>query len=162
MHVNIRSLFNKISEVKHLILQEKPHILGISEAELKKNIHQLEKLKVPGYDLLVPKSWATHGKARLVVYIKKTLDYEQLGELEHADVQSIWLKAGFKNTSKIYFSHMYREHTSTLGNTMAAQRSCLEKLLLQWEKAVNFGNPKTVNEVHIAGDMNLDSLGVGG
>ena len=55
--------------------------------------------------------------------------------------------------------YIIAEHTSTLGNTMAAQRSCLEKLLLQWEKAVNFGNPKTVNEVHIAGDMNLDSLG---
>ena len=34
----------------------------------------------------------------------------------------------------------------------------IEKVLLQWEKAVNFGNLKTVNEVHIAGDMNLDSL----
>ena len=101
MHVNIRSLFNKVSEVKNLILQEKPHILGISEAELRKQSHQISKLKVPGYDLLLPKSWDTVGKARLVVYIKKTLDYEQLGDLEHGDVQSIWLRAGFKNTTKI-------------------------------------------------------------
>ena len=120
MHVNIRSLFNKVSEVKNLILQEKPHILGISEAELRKQSHQISKLKVPGYDLLLPKPWDTVGKARLVVYIKKTLDYEQLGDLEHGDVQSIWLRAGFKNTSKIYYCHVYREHNNTLGNSMAA------------------------------------------
>ena len=36
MHVNIRSLYNKMSEVKNLIQKQKPHILGISEANLKK------------------------------------------------------------------------------------------------------------------------------
>ena len=29
IHVNIRSLYNKISEVKNFIAQEKPHILGL-------------------------------------------------------------------------------------------------------------------------------------
>ena len=95
MHVDIRSLFNKISDVKNLILQEKPHILGISEAEVRKNNHQLEKLTVPGYDLLLPKSWATHGKARLVVYIKKTLEYKQHGELE------MYRESGSKMDSRI-------------------------------------------------------------
>ena len=139
--------------------QEKPHILGISEAELRKNHHNLSSLKVPGYNLILPKSWETHGKARVVVFIKKSLDYELLPELEHSDIQSIWIKAGFKNTKKIYFSHQYREHTSTLGGSMAAQRGALEKMLGQWEDAVVHGNPDHPNEVHVAGDMNLDSLG---
>ena len=157
MHVNIRSLYNKVSEVKNLIKQEKPHILGISESELKIH-HSVNSLKVPGYDLLLPKSWDVLGKARVVVYIKKTLVYEHLVDLEQADVQTIWLRAGFKNTSKIYFSHQYREHTNTLGNSMVAQRTTLEKQLLQWEEAVSYGNPDSPNEVHIAGDMNLDSF----
>ena len=79
--------------------------------------------------------------------------------MEHSDIQSIWIKAGFKNTKKIYFSHQYREHTSTLGGSMAAQRGALEKMLGQWEDAVVHGNPDLPNEVHGAGDMNLDSLG---
>ena len=158
IHINIRSLYNKMSEVKNLVQQEKPHILGISESELKRSHHSLDKLKVPGYDLLLPKSWDNQGHARLVVFIKKTLEYDHLDGLENADVQSIWLRAGFKNQSKIYFCHMYREHTNTLGNSMAAQRTTLEKQLMQWEEAVSFGNPRTPNEVHIAGDMNLDSL----
>ena len=41
---------------------------------------------------------------------------------------------------------------------MAAQRKALEKMLAQWEDAVVRGNPDTPNEVHIAGDMSLDSL----
>ena len=47
MHVNIRSIYNKMSEVKNLLKKENPHILGISEAELKKN-HDINTLKVPG------------------------------------------------------------------------------------------------------------------
>ena len=158
IHVNIRSLFNKMSEVKNLIQKEKPHILGISEAELRKSHHCENSLKVPGYDLLLPKSWDIHGKARLVVYVKKGLVYEHLHNLEHPDVQSIWIKAGFKNTRQVYYSHVYREHTNTMGGSMAAQRTALEKMLGQWEDAVVHGNHDTPNEVHIAGDMNLDSL----
>ena len=145
-------------EVKNLVQQEKPHILGISESELQRNHHSVDKLKVPGYNLLLPKPWDKHSQARVVVYIKKTLEYDHLEKLEDANVQSIWVRAGFKNSSKIYFCHMYREHTNTLGSSMAAQRSTLEKQLMQWKEAINFGNPRTPNEVHIAGDMNLDSL----
>ena len=44
---------------------------------------------MPGYDLLFPKSWATKGIARVVIYVKSTLDYEQLSDLECEGVQSI-------------------------------------------------------------------------
>ena len=114
IHVNIRSLYNKISEVKRLVKQERPHILGISECELKKSHLDENKLKVPGYDLVLPKSRQVHGKARVVVYIKKSLFYEQLGDLEHEDIQSVWFRAGLKNMKKIYYSHQYREHTNTV------------------------------------------------
>ena len=58
LHVNIRSLANKISEVKNIVRDQKPHILGLSECELKKlgPIFDEEKLKIPRYDLVFPKS----------------------------------------------------------------------------------------------------------
>ena len=127
----------------------KPHILGVSQAELRKSHHNLSSLKVPGYQLLLPKSWEIHGKARLVIYIKKSVEFEQLLDLEHHDVQSIWVRAGFKSQRKIYFSHVYREHTGTLGSSMAAQRKTLEKLVAQWEDSVEHGNSATPNEVHV-------------
>ena len=121
IHVNIRSLFNKMSEVKNLIQKEKPHILGISEAELRKSHHCENSLKVPGYDLLFPKSWSLHGYVRVVLYVKSTLEYEQVLELEDDLVQSLWMKGGFKKSRKIFFCHAYREHTSSLGNTLINQ-----------------------------------------
>ena len=147
-----------MSEIRNLIQKEKPHILGISEAELKKKNHDLKCLKLPGYDLLLPHSWEKDGKARVVVYVKKSLQYEQLSNLQDLEVQTVWLRAGFKNTRKIYFSHLYREHTSTLGSSIASQRKALEKILAQWDNAVVHDSPDKPNEVHIMGDMNLESL----
>ena len=140
VHINLRSLYNKMSEVKNLIKKEKPHILGVSEAELKKSLHNPSSLKVPGYDLLLPKSWSEHGKARIVMYVKKNLAYEHVEELENPDIQSIWIKAGFKNNKKVYYSHVYREHTSTLGSSMSSQRSALATMLGQWEDALAHGD----------------------
>ena len=58
IHLNIRSLAQKMTEVKNIIQEQKPHIFGLSECELKKidgNFDE-EKLKVPGYELLFPQS----------------------------------------------------------------------------------------------------------
>ena len=156
-HLNIRSIGNKISELKYLIRDHSPHIFGISECELRKPFN-VEKLKLPGYDILLPKSWNSQGFARVIVYVKKTLSYVQVDDLQEEDVQSVWLKGGFKNGKSMYFCHFYREHTSTLGSSLASQRLYLQKLLQQWETACHFNNPNDHNELHIAGDMNIDVL----
>ena len=122
-------MYNKISAVKNMILRGKPHILGVSEAELRKSHHNLSSLKVPGYQLLLPKSWEIHGKARHIIYIKKSLEFEQLLDLEFPDVQSIWVRAWLKSQRKIYFYHVFREHTVTLSSSMVSQRKTLEKLV---------------------------------
>ena len=151
-HLNIRSLGNKVSEVKKIIKEHHPHILGLSECELKKvrNKYDESKLKVPGYDLLFPKSWSEH--------VKRSLDYQQVPELQDDLVPSIWLKAGFKNSKKLYICHTYREHMSTLGASLVHQRSMLDKFLAQWEEALVHSSTDDDNEVHISGDMNLDAL----
>ena len=76
MHLNIRSLRYKVHEVKQVVKEHKPFILGISECELKKDKVDETCLKVPGYDILFPKSWKQHGFARVVVYVKKTFKYQ--------------------------------------------------------------------------------------
>ena len=159
-HLNIRSLNNKIYEVKNLVKQHTPTILGLSECELRKLNGQFDedRLKVPGYTVLFPKSWNLHGFARVVVYVKNSFQYEQVADLEDDLVQSIWIKGGFKNGKRMYFCHGYREHTSTMGNSMSAQRSYLETFLAQWELATLHGNPTEPNETHICLDMNLDCL----
>ena len=41
---------------------------------------------------------------------------------------------------------------------MAAQRISLSKMLAQWETAVHRGRPSEPNEIHVLGDMNVDSM----
>ena len=99
-----------MTEVKNLVQQEKPHILGLSECELRKSHHNISSLKLPGYELILPKSWEVHGKPRVVVYVKKTLEYEHLHELENPEIQSIWQGSRTPRTFIIHIS---------IGNTLA-------------------------------------------
>ena len=153
-HLNIRSLQNKVQEIKMIINEKSPHIFGISEAELKKTDVNVENLKIPGYDLLFPKSWESFGYARIVVYVKNTLNYEHISDLEDDSVQSIWLTASFQKSQNIYFCHGYREHMSDY--PIQEQRKYLEKFMVQWESSLEYKNATDANEVHISLDMNLD------
>ena len=160
MHLNIRSLSNKMSEIKNIIREHKPHIFGLSECEIRRNINLDEqKFKIPGYEILFPKSWSKHGFARVVTYVKKGFQYEQVQELQDDLTQSIWLKGAFRNCKSIYFCHGYREHTSTLGSSLSQQRSQLENFLHQWEEAASHNQSSEINKVHICCEMNLDALG---
>ena len=125
--LNIRSLNNKVVEIKNIVKEYSPNILGLSECELRKvnGYYDETKLKVPGYNTLFPKSWTTSGSARAIVYVKNNFEYEQVHDLEDDKVQSILLEGGFKNGKRIFFCHGYREHTSCLGNTTNDQRSNL-------------------------------------
>ena len=73
-----------MSEVKRVIADNKPHVLGCSESEIKSNLQkgQLSHLKIPGYEMLLPRSWDLHGYARVVVYVKKSLSFERINDLE--------------------------------------------------------------------------------
>ena len=112
MHVNIRSLKNKMQEVKNIVQKYSPHILGLSETELNKLNVKEENLKVPGYDIIFPKSWHLSGVARVAVYVKKSFKFEHIEILESNSIQSIWVRGHFKNSKCIYFCHGYREHMS--------------------------------------------------
>ena len=112
LHLNIRSLNNKVSEVKKLIKEHSPNIFGLSECELRKinNYYDESRLKIPGYKILFPKSWAEEGFARVIVYVKNNFEHEQLHDLEDEQVQSVWPRGSFRNRMKTYFCNGYKEH----------------------------------------------------
>ena len=131
MHVNIRSIGNKVFEIKRILKEYQPHIMGVSECEVKKvdGLYDETRLKIPGYKLFFPKSWKSHGFARVLVYVRKSFSCEQIEELEDDLFQSIWLKGGLRNGKQILFAHAYREHTSTIGNSIRVQRDNLKIFL---------------------------------
>ena len=107
---------------------------------------------------MFPKSWSSCGQARVVVYVRSSLQYQQVHELEEDVVQSVWLKGGFKNSKQVYYCHAYREHSSSLGGSLRSQRQYLARFLNQWEEGLNHSGPAEPNEVHVVGDMNIDVL----
>ena len=158
LHFNIRSLKYKVSEIKNIIYSEKPTLIGLSECELRKENIDIEKLKVPGYVILFPKSWDLYGFARIVVYVRRSFKYQQVHDLEDHLVQSVWLKGSLYNSKPVYFCHAYREHSSAMGSSINNQKQYLNILLSQWEKATELHSPSQPNEVHVMLDMNLDYL----
>ena len=154
MHLNIRSLQSKVVEVKNLIKEHNPHIFGISESELFKDRIDENILKIPGYDVMFPKSWSMHGYARILVYVRKSFKCQQVFDLQDNRVQSIWLKGGYKNCKDIYFCHTYREHLSQESSFVQQQYLCT--LLDQWESATIHNGAQEPNETHICGDLNID------
>ena len=156
MHLNVRSLQNKVVEVKRLIKDHNPHIFGISEAELYKDRIDETILKIPGYNILFPQSWSQFGYARTLVYVKKTFKCQQVHALQDGRVQSVWLKGGYRNCKDIYFCHAYREHLSK--ETSSVQQTYLNVFLDQWDSAVHFNSSAEPNEVHVSGDLNIDVL----
>ena len=154
MHLNIRSLQHKVLEVKKVIKENNPTLIGLSECELSKEQIDVTTLKIPGYNILFPKSWESHGFARVVVYVKRTFKYQQLSDKEDDQVQSVWLKGSQRHSKEIFFCHAYREHLSDQG--AAVQRQYLSTFLGQWEAATQYGGIKGPNETHFFGDMNVD------
>ena len=45
LHLNIRSLSNKVIEIKKIVAEQKPHILGLSECEIRKINGQFDEKK---------------------------------------------------------------------------------------------------------------------
>ena len=71
-HLNIRKLQNKVSEIKNVMKNLNPHMFSVSECELKQTPNfDIEKIKVPGYNIFFPKSWNIHGYARVILYVWK-------------------------------------------------------------------------------------------
>ena len=140
MHLNIRSLRYKVLEVKKFIKENNPTLIGLSECEIFKDKIDDKSLKIPGYDILHPKSWAKHGYARVVVYVNRSFKYQQLTEIEDDRVQSIWITGSQRNSKEIIFCHGYREHLP--GQGAVAQREYLSTFLGKWEGATQYGNSK--------------------
>ena len=154
MHLNIRSLKYKVHEVKNIIKDHSPHILGLSECELIRENIEEKSLKIPGYDVLFPLSWQDAGYARILVYVKKNFKYRQIIDLQDTKIQSIWIQGGYHNSKDIIFGHIYREHMSDQSSSF--QQAYMSQLLNQWDSAVEYGNPDQPNETHVCGDFNID------
>ena len=152
-------LQNKHREIESIIAAHKPHILGLSEANLWKN-QDLLSCQYPDYKLHTCSTAENSelGVSRVVVYTHTSVVVTRRTDLENNTISSIWLEVGLPNKRKILMCHAYREwrHLNQENNSSATIAAQLERWVLfldQWERAL-----LEDKEVIVAMDANIDFL----
>ena len=157
VHWNMGSTWweRKKDEVLTVIEEYSPDILFISEANMRNDLPVFEK-EIDGYDLIVPKTAARYGHARLVLLIREEVEYKIIENWMNNDSATIWIRIVTKGRKPINIGGTYREHriimqpTPNNSWTPALQQLRWDKTLEGWKKAGR------KSRCILIGDTNLD------
>jgi hypothetical protein len=102
-------LKNKHQEVETIIAGHQPHLLGLSEANLR-NDHNLSQVQHQDYELHTCSTLnnADLNMSRIVVYTHRSLVVKRRFDLEGENISSIWLEVGLPRQRKILVCQAYR------------------------------------------------------
>ena len=94
-------LQSKHHEVETIIGAHTPHVLGLSEANLKAG-HDLAQVQHPEYELHTCSTMANPelSVSRIVVYTHSSLVVKRRHDLEDNRISAIWLEAGLPRQKK--------------------------------------------------------------
>ena len=157
VHWNMGSChwIRKIAEIQILLMDTKPDITIISEANIFAENQDYE-IHIPGYNLIQPKSMVSSGYSRLAVLVKEGVQVQTLEQYMDEEIASVWLKISSKGTKKIHLGAIYRQHklikqgTPNLSGDINLQVNRWKKFVSQWKAASN-----RVDTI-VMGDINLD------
>ena len=149
-HLNIRSLFYKLDQVKLMLMQANIDLMYITETWLNDNISNHE-LAIQGYKL-VRKDRSTKRGGGIIAYIRNDIDYEEIddtqaGETQGPQIETLWIKMNFKHTRTILLCIMYNPPNCSIKNA-------LSELELQTKQY----RPVTDHEIYMLGDINVNML----
>ena len=148
-------------EIEQVVSTNHPHLLGISEANLKR-VHDIEDVQLPEYDLILSKTMDNDQLqvSRVVCYMHQSLVGKVREDLMSDQFSSIWLEIGLPGKSKILVCQLYREwrylgQPDRGAHSHTAQEQMRRWIIFidQWEQALATGK-----EVIVLGDCNLDLL----
>jgi hypothetical protein len=105
---------HKFSEIKQFIESKKPHCFGIIESDFYSHMSPVnrvrkytteeikEKLKIDGYKLEFPQTWANHGQARIICYVSDEIKYSRTIFANNDHIPSITLEIGLGRATRTY------------------------------------------------------------
>ena len=158
----------KMVEVKQFIENKRLHILCLVESDLHGTMSRYNRrhplttedihhnLEVPGYKIILPKSWQVHGQARVMVLAKEELQVKikDIGT-QNSDLPTISCEIGLGQEKKTIVNFFYREFTGGVSGLKDTQ-SQIERLSRQLKiwKTLCAGT----KDVICMGDANLCAL----
>lgn len=129
LYTNADQLFNKLSELKILILKEKPDIIAVTELKPKNTRYPLktEHILLPGFQGPID-NLDKEGRG-VGIYIREGLEFSVLDANENFP-QSIWVSLKFSVNHYVTFGCVYRSPSSTVEENANLNRLIKEKLSL--------------------------------
>ena len=153
-------LQNSHQDIQTVIEDHHPHLLGLSEANLKSS-HDLALVQHRDYQLHICATVNNPSLeiSRVVVYTHQSLIVKRRPDLDDDTISAIWLEVGLPRHKKIIICQAYREWgylgqgRGDTSGTMQAQLDRWIVFLDKWERALQEGK-----EVIVMMDANLDFL----
>ena len=152
-------LHNKMQDIEKVISDYHPHVIGISESNLKKD-HDLQDVQIQEYELITSKTLENEqlNISRVVCYKHNSIVSKVRDDLMSDEFSSIWLELGLPNKKKFLVCQFYREwrymgqaDRGEHSNTIEQQMRRWVVFMDQWDRALATGK-----EVIVMGDCNID------
>jgi hypothetical protein len=141
--LNINHLRPKIDDVKLNLLNNKPNILGLAETFLDTR-HDNRQFQQEGYCIERRDREGKTGGG-ILCYVNENLPYKRRTDLEHADLELVWLEVIYSSTKNVLIGIMYRP----------------PNMKIEWFDSL-YNNLEQIHlenkEVIIMGDVNIDLL----
>ena len=145
-HINIQGVSNKIDQVRLLLESDSNHIhvLGLSETKL--NAMHLESFfQVTGFQKPFRREREINSGGGLLVYVKDGICANRRTDLEHENLECLWLEIKPIKSKPFLLGNIYRPPNSNI-QWNGVFEDCIEKVLRE-EK-----------EIYLMGDINRDLL----
>ena len=105
---NVNDFFSEIDALKTFQKRTKKciHILGITESHLN-SIHVDEQFIIEGYAMM-RRNRASNQGGGVCAYIRDDMNWELEDDLEHKDMEGVWIKLFIKKSKSLLIGFIYR------------------------------------------------------
>ena len=152
-------LQNRMNEIKILVNDQKPEILGLTESNYKRGT-DARLVAIDNYNLHTEPTFDNDKLriSRVVVYTHKDLIVKRKPDLEDPEIWAIWLELGLPRQRKIIVENIYSEwqFMGQDDNTSLSITSQMQRWKVFLDKLGEVLNED--REVLVLGDVNLDFL----
>ena len=141
-HLNVRSLSDKIDEVRFIIFETNLDIFCISETWLKDDIND-DMIHIPGYTVVRRDRNCNKRGGGVCIYIRSNISFVYRNDFHNDVVEAVWIELPRTNSDKIIVGSLYRPPN--------ADTEYFKNMIDILEIITSEGN-----EVIVLGDMNYD------
>ena len=145
-HINIQGLNNKMDQVRLMLSsdQNKIHIFGLSETKLQ-SFHPDNIYEIDGYQKPFRRDRKEKQGGGILLYAKNGVSCQRRSDLEHENLECIWLEVKPNKSKPFLVGHIYRPPDSGIIWNETFE-DCIENVL------------KEEKELYLLGDVNRDLL----